>query len=149
MNQTPYLYEGIGQERYIFTSTGKKTIVKIAEFTRATDGNIVNLGFGDLLPDGRLDDRAISNNGDIIKIFATLIVIIKEFAARFPHLKIAFTGSTPERTKMYNRILTMYYTEFSREFKITGIIEHPKMRGEVDFEPDILRKYLFYFVKKI
>jgi hypothetical protein len=35
--------------------------------------NLYNLGFGDLLPDGKIDDKVTSNNGDIIKVLSTVI----------------------------------------------------------------------------
>ncbi len=149
MKQEPYLYKSIGRQRYIFISTGKKAIVKMVEFTPSKAPDIVNLGFGDLLPDNTLDDKSVSNNGDIVKTFATIIVIVKAFTGRFPYLKIAFTGSTAARTKLYNRILKMYYFEFSKEFLITGLVKFRKTHKEVKFHPKIERKYLFFFIKKI
>lgn len=148
MNQEAYSYNNILPRKYSFVSEGEKRIVKLVEFTRTGDENIVNLGFGDLLPDTDFDDQVVSNNGDIMKIFATIIEIVKEFTAEFPHLKIAFDGSTPERMKLYNRILKTYYSDFSKEFQISGLIEDALTELEADFEPKVTGKYILYFVKR-
>ena len=67
MTQTAYPYRKIRSKRYHFISVGKKRIEKAVEFI-AIGGNIFNLAFGDLLPDGSIDDKAVSNNGDIVKV---------------------------------------------------------------------------------
>ncbi len=59
----------------------------------------------DLLASGKIDDKANSNNGDIIKVLSTVILIIKDFTEENPEAKIAFSGSTKERTALYQRIL--------------------------------------------
>lgn len=148
MNQEAYSYNNILPRKYSFVSEGEKRIVKLVEFTRTGDENIVNLGFGDLLPDTDFDDEVVSNNGDIMKIFATIIQIVKEFTAEFPHLKIAFAGSTPERMKLYNRILKTHYSDFSKEFQISELVEDALTELEADFEPKVPRKYILYFVKR-
>lgn len=148
MNQEAYSYNNILPRKYSFVSEGEKRIVKLVEFTRTGDENIVNLGFGDLLPDTGFDDQVVSNNGDIMKIFATIIQIVKEFTAEFPHLKIAFAGSTPERMKLYNRILKTYYSDFSKEFQISGLVKDALTELETDFEPKVPGKYILYFVKR-
>jgi len=71
--------------------------------------NIVNMGFGDVLPDGSIDDKANSNNGDIVKVLGTIVQIMIDFTNKFPDLEIFFTGSTPERSKLYFRIIRTHY----------------------------------------
>lgn len=75
-------------------------------------------GFGDLLPDGSINDKANSNNGDILKVMATVVDILKHFTARYPGKVIYFVGSTDERTRLYGRILRTYYYSFSQEFAL-------------------------------
>jgi hypothetical protein len=70
------------------------------------------MGFGDLLPDGTVDDKANSNNGDIAKVMVTVIEILKHFTSQHPSMEIYFEGSTAERTKLYGRILKAYYPIF-------------------------------------
>ncbi len=105
MNKASYLYRRELSTRYRFLSIGRKPIEKIVEFTPLALKNIYNLGFGDLLPNGEIDDKTNSNNSDIIKVLSTVINIIKDFTEENPELKIAFIGSTKERTALYQRIL--------------------------------------------
>ena len=54
MTQAPYPYKRLESKRYIFISVGKKRIAKVVDFVSLGMGNIFNLGFGDLLPDGSM-----------------------------------------------------------------------------------------------
>jgi hypothetical protein len=77
MTYVPYSYKRVAPRRYIFTSVGRYEIKKVVEFVPLKAKNVVNLGFGDLLPDGSFDDKANSNNGDILKVLATVVHILK------------------------------------------------------------------------
>lgn len=98
MTQVSYPYKRLQSWRYVFVSDGKKKIQKIVDFIPIGKGNIVNVGFGDVLPDGSMDDKANSNNGDIIKVLATVVDILRDFTSLYPHSNVFFTGSTDERT---------------------------------------------------
>jgi hypothetical protein len=121
MTQTAYPYKKVRLKRYVFVSVGKKRIEKAVDFI-ALGGNIFNLAFGDLLPNGSIDDKVNSNNGDILKVLATIVDILKNFTSLDPSTRIYLMGSTPERTKLYTRILRTHYPAFSKEFQITGIV---------------------------
>jgi len=66
MKSDTYPYDQKQASRYTFTSIGKKVILKEVVFTHTGVRNIVNMGFGDVLPDGSIDDKANSNNKDFI-----------------------------------------------------------------------------------
>ncbi|HMH20884.1 MAG TPA: hypothetical protein VK563_03870 [Puia sp.] len=136
-------------DRYIFTSIGKKKIIKAVDFTPTSIKNLYSLSFGDLLPDGLIDDAANSNNGDIVKVLATVVQIAKDFTTQYPDIKLVFTGSTEERTKLYTRILNMYYKDFSRDFKITAFIRSSDFYEEVNFELNATIVYFAFFIKRI
>jgi hypothetical protein len=68
----------------------KKRIEKVVDFVPIGIKNIMNLGFGDLLPDGSVDDTANSNNGDLIKVLATVIGILRDYTAEYPQVEIFF-----------------------------------------------------------
>jgi hypothetical protein len=148
MNLETYTYKTIGLKQYKFVSVGKKKIIKLVQFKPVINGNIINMGFGDQLADGSIDDTSVSDNGDMVKVFATVIRIAYDFSGKFPHVKIAFTGSTARRTNLYNRILKMHYAEFSNEFTITGLIEKNGAMTEVYFDPEIPEKYLAFFIER-
>lgn len=149
MNHSVYPYRKDVDTRYIFTSKGKRHIEKIVEFTPTSVDGLYNLGFGDLLPDGSVDDSVASNNGDIVKVLATVVHILKEFMRFRPYVKIVFTGSTPERLTLYRRILKTYFIEFSGEFIITAFILENDRYKEVVFEPQSEAEYLAFFIRRI
>lgn len=149
MNQPSYSYNRQYATRYTFVSKGRKGVItKVVEFTPTSIKNILNLGFGDLLTDGSIDDKANTNNNDIIKVLATVVQIIQDFTAEYPAIKIVFTGSTSARTSLYHRILKIYYPAFSKGFMITALIKDKNEFTECMFDPDTNEKYLAFFVKR-
>jgi hypothetical protein len=149
MHHSAYTYDHNTVTRYTFTSVGRKRIEKVVEFTDIGIENTFNLAFGDLLPNGSIDDTAISNNGDIAKVLATVISILKDFTTKNPQAHVAFTGSTDERIKLYARILKSYYSIFSADFKILAFIISGDTYKEVKFEPDAKVDYAVFLVKRI
>jgi hypothetical protein len=123
--------------------------VKIVEFAPLKAKNVMSLGFGDLLADGSIDYKASSNNGDIIKVLATVIDILRHFTAQHPATIVFFTGSTDDRTKLYTRILKMYYAAFSTEFMLYGVIGTEENSKILPFDPGSGREYLAFFIKRI
>ena len=118
-------------------------------FTHTGVRNIVNMGFGDLLPDGTIDDKANSNNGDLVRVLATIVQILIDFTSKFPDTEVFFSGSTQERTKLYTRILRTYYSTFNKHFIINVLIEDGEGYAELPFEPKADLKFLGFFVKRI
>jgi hypothetical protein len=149
MAQTGYPYTTLSVTRYTFMSVGRKRIEKVVEFSDFGLKNTFNLAFGDLLPDGTIDDLANSNNGDIVKVLATVISILKDFTAKNPKAYIAFTGSTDERMKLYTRILKSYYPTFKKEFKISGFLKTEKGYSEIAFTPEQNIDYTVFLIKRI
>jgi len=107
------------------------------------------LAFGDLMPDGSIDDKSNSNNGDIVRVLATVIGILKDFTSENPAAYVAFTGSTEERMKLYTRILKSYYSIFNKEFKISGFIKVDDNFEEVQFDPKLTVNYTVFLIKRI
>jgi hypothetical protein len=149
MYQKIYEYNEVHAYRYHFVSTGKQTIIKVIEFTPTSTSNVYNLAFGDLLPNGQIDDMANSNNGDIIKIFATIIDVVQTFTMKNPSFIIYITGSTPQRTLLYNRILKTYYQPFIEKFAIAGQLKIGKGEIYVLFDPQSTHAYLAFLIKRI
>ena len=148
MKGDTYPYDQKQASRYTFTSIGKKVILKEVVFTHTGVRNIVNMGFGDVLPDGSIDDKANSNNGDIVRVLATIIQILIDFTMKFPDAEIFFAGSTLERTRLYTRILKTYYTLFSKDFIINGIIKEGDRLSELPFEPKADVKFVGFLIRK-
>ncbi|HTJ12210.1 MAG TPA: hypothetical protein VL547_09305 [Dinghuibacter sp.] len=119
----PYTYKRDEVSRYTFISVGKSRIIKEVKFDTTPEPNVYYLAFGDLLEDGSMDDMANSNNGDMVKVMATLVAILKDFLAWYPHATVYFRGSTPTRTALYNRILRMHYEMFTKEYVVIALID--------------------------
>lgn len=73
MNNPPYEFNREHTHRYTFESIGKRTIIKVVEFSSTEISDVYNMAFGDRLPNDEIDDTVKSNNGDIIKVLATVI----------------------------------------------------------------------------
>jgi hypothetical protein len=149
MTHATYFYKRQGFQRYIFTSVGKNRIIKLVDFSPTKTRDLYNVGFGDLLPDGTINDTINSNNGDMVKVLATLVQIIKDFTSQFPEIKLMFLGSTLARTKLYARIIKTYYDNFSKIFIITAFIKRDGSYKEVSFDPQVALIYYAFFIKRI
>jgi hypothetical protein len=74
MSTKPYPYNRPQITRYEFYSKGAKgTIPKIVEFTPLDLPGMENIGFGDIQENGSVSDLAESNNGDLLKVFSTVV----------------------------------------------------------------------------
>jgi hypothetical protein len=133
--------------RYTFTSVGKERIEKMAIFSTSPIENLYNFGFGDLMHDGSIDHRIRSNNGDLIRVLATVINIIKTSLKTHPSATVFFVGSTPTRTDLYRRILKTHYNSFSNDFIISALIEDKNNLKETPFDPISPNQYLGFLIK--
>ena len=145
----PYLYDLIRPGRYLFISTGKTRIEKVVDFIPLGIGSIMNIRFGDLLPDDSIDDKVISNNGDIIKVLVTIVDILRHFTTRYPQTEIYFHGTTEDRNKLYRRIIRTYYPEFSKEFAIAGVFSTENEIHILPFNPGTDQEYVAFLIKRI
>jgi hypothetical protein len=127
---------------YEFVSTGKKgKIHKVVQFTEFYD--YVNLGLGDRLPNGKIDFKTVTDNGDVSMIMATVVQIILKYTRYFPQNTISIYGSNKIRMLLYERAIRNNYKELNVFFDIWGIREdHVK---EV-FNPSI--SYFGFLVKR-
>lgn len=101
------------------------------------------------MPDGSIDDKANSNNGDIVRVLATTVQILIDFTSKFPDTDIFFTGSTQERTRLYTRILRTYYAAFNKEFIINVLIREDEGFTELPFEPKADIRFHGFLIKRI
>ena len=149
MTQPSYPYDRRYATRYTFVSKGSKgAILKAVQFTPTSVKNILNLSFGDLKPDGRIDDTVNTNNNDIIRVIATVIDIINDFTSENPGIKIVFTGSSQTRTSMYFRVLKMYQDAFSKIYVITALVKDGNRFAEVPFEQEAGDEYSAFFISR-
>ena len=81
-------------------------------------------------------------------MLSTVIYIIKDFTQENPDSKIVFSGSTKERTALYQRIIKTYLDDFCREFFITALEGPSNNPKETEFNAGHKVPYLAFFVKR-
>lgn len=105
-----------------FTSEGPKgEFKKIVQFSQTNNPNIYNLGFGDKLKNGEIDDQIRNNNQDRNKILSTIAATVYEFTSKYPDKAVFFAGSSAERTRLYRMAITMNLDELNTDFELFGV----------------------------
>lgn len=121
MIQTPSynFYTTESGNHYNFYSVGKNgPIEKVARFDRL-GRNIYNIAFGDW-NNNKLQDRAVSNNGDKDEILATVGQIITHFTERLPEALVFAKGVDQARTRLYQQGINKHFDEIGLFFMIWG-----------------------------
>jgi hypothetical protein len=132
---------------YEFTSVGPKgDIPKIVQFSPTGSSGIFNLAFGNKKEDGSLDDFEKNDNKDRNKILATVVSTIYLFQEAYPTSWIFFSGSTPERTRLYRMAITINLDVLSDDFEIFGLLKDMGSFVKVPFENGI--DYFGFLVRK-
>ena len=106
-----------------FESEGPKgKIKKIVEFSQTSVKEVYNLAFGDLdAATSQINDKIITNNGDSLKVLATVASTVYAFTSKYPNAYVFATGSTSVRTRLYRMGLTNNLVEISADFKVFGL----------------------------
>ena len=80
---------------------------KIVEYSATGTENVYNLAFGDLDEiTNTINDLSITNNGDSLKVLATVASTVYAFMEKHPNAWIVATGSTKVRTRLYRMGIT-------------------------------------------
>lgn len=96
-------------------------IEKIIQFSLVYQNNLFNLAFGDRnYLTGEIDDKIVTDNGDIEKILATVVAAVYAFCDKVPHAWRYATGSTAARTRLYRMGINKYYDIVESDFEIFG-----------------------------
>lgn len=108
------------KEVYFFESIGPKgQIGKMIQFDFMGE-NTWNLAFGDRLDGHHFDDSANSNNGDLVKIMATVAETIRVFSERWPNRMIHIQPLDEKRKRLYNAIFSRHFHHIEADFYIFG-----------------------------
>ena len=124
MKYQRYEYQTEDELHYFeFTSIGSKgKIKKIVEYTKVSVDNIYNLGFGDYDEENnKIDDKIITNNGDSIKVLATVVSTVYAFTGKYPDAWVFATGSTEVRTRLYRMGISNNLAELQEDFFVYGM----------------------------
>lgn len=119
---------------YSFISIGVLgQIRKGVQFKHVRD-YIFNLVFGDW--DGcseQIDDRTVTNNGDMQKVLTTVAHTVIDFIDLHPGAVVFSRGSTPSRTRLYQMQISINLPLISESFYIEGFLNgkwEPFSRGK-------------------
>jgi hypothetical protein len=114
-----------GQLDHMFYSEGPKgRILKAVSFRRIREypGQVFNLSFGDWdEKNKRLDDKAISNNSDRLRILSTVAMTLVDFTHNFPNSFVYAEGATTSRTRLYQMSIAAFHAEICERFHIYGV----------------------------
>jgi hypothetical protein len=130
---------------YEFLSEGPKGLVKkMVEYTETDTQNVCNLGFGDYHEETNgINDLSVTNNGDSLKVLATVASTVYAFTEKYPTAWILATGSTAVRTRLYRMGITNNLVEIKEDFIVLGYTKDEQWEefiiGE-DYEAFLLTK---------
>ena len=108
---------------YEFSSEGPRgSIKKIVEYSKTSTENVFNLGFGDYDEELKsIDDLYVTNNGNSLKVLATVASTVYAFTNKYPNARILATGSTAVRTRLYRMGITNNLIEIKKDFEVFGL----------------------------
>ncbi|MEJ0030530.1 MAG: hypothetical protein WDO15_09230 [Bacteroidota bacterium] len=126
MNQERYqLLSHKNHLNFEFVSEGPNgKIKKIVRFSPENIGGATffNLAFGHWDEEiGDIDDQAISNNKDTIKILATVAETVIAVTEYFPDMMVAAQGSTPGRTRLYQMGIAANLNKIKKALEVFGL----------------------------
>ncbi|SDE52857.1 hypothetical protein SAMN04487996_105288 [Dyadobacter soli] len=130
---------------YSFISKGTKGyFIKLVQY-QALKANLYNLAFGDWSPAiGGIDDKAVTDNGDMEMVISTVVQITKAFLRANPGVSVQFRGSTSARTRLYQIVLNTNYHVISQQFEILGLLNGKwhKFEKNVNYEVFLVSELL-------
>ena len=116
MNVKPYAIS-YDSKRVTFgfqSVSNRQTIEKIVLFSPIVEtAAVFNLALCDLDENGELRDDIVSNNDDLEKVMATMIIIIGLFFEANPDKKVFFEGNSPARTRLYQIAINKIFDNHS------------------------------------
>ena len=121
MNKPKYLYKTENKFTiYEFVSEGPNgSIKKMVEYAETATENVYNLGFGDFDDTAKsINDLSVTNNGDSLKVLATVASTVYAFIEKHPNSYILATGSTNVRTRLYRMGITNNLAEITEDFVV-------------------------------
>lgn len=106
-----------------FVSQGiKGDIEKLVVYSQIGQSNTFNLGFGDKIEASEdFNDMAVTNNGDTLKVMATVAATLYPFTDRFPEAKVYVKGSSKTRTRLYRMGISNNLEIINFHFQIYGL----------------------------
>lgn len=89
-----------------------------------------------------IDDEIVTNNGDSVKVLATVASTVYAFTDKFPEAMIFATGTTKARTRLYRMGISNHLSTIKLDFEVFGLIDDkwlPFLK-EVEFEAFLVKR---------
>ncbi|MEM1122876.1 MAG: hypothetical protein AAGJ18_20700 [Bacteroidota bacterium] len=120
------LYRANNKLEFQFESTGKNGIIQKIILYQPIGKNRFNLAFGDRKGND-IDDKVVSNNGDLIKVVSTVALSVYQFFEDNPTATIEIQGVDMKRLRLYNHIFKRKKTEIETLFILKGDLGDDKL----------------------
>lgn len=106
-----------------FESVGiKGKVKKVVQYSEMSVKGFYNLGFGDFNEEtSEIDDEIVTNNGDGLKVLATVVSTLYAFTGKYPEANVFATGSSEARTRLYRMGITNNLEELKQDFLVFGM----------------------------
>jgi hypothetical protein len=118
--------------KYFFESIGNEIIEKIVVYQHLSVNQLVargipsqmevyNLAFGDRIAGtDDFSDKVTSNNGDMVMVLSTVADTTFYFWQKYPKANLFLTGSSVERTYLYQKKIERYWEEINEVAYVAG-----------------------------
>lgn len=145
MDKESYLFnekEFAQSIEYLFISVGKKGyITKGMRFVQLYE-SLYNLVLGDFDTKlENLDDKIISDNGDMPKVIATVFKIIIDFLTRNPDKTIYIQANTELKQRLYLRIVRNNYGKIASICNVLGVLRNHEAEAF-----DLTHEYIAFLI---
>lgn len=140
---------------FTFISKGKQDVNKVVAYQKTNHSIIIsiardifNLGFGDYEDNVEdVNDLVNSNNGDVYKVFNTVLHTIPTYFERYPDNCLFVKGSDRRRTDVYCNFISKHYDTFSTDYTFYGLEDTFNGRAYVPFKPFKLYEGVLFLQK--
>jgi hypothetical protein len=105
-----------------FDSDGRQRLRKRVQFDLIdASEHIYNLSLCTVLPDGNLDCKSDTKDGDMDRVLETTAHIGILYINQFPERKVFLQGSDAKRSRKYQMGINRYLMELSKKYFIEGV----------------------------
>lgn len=80
----------------------------------------LDLVYGDVHPDIKVDTNAVANNKEVGKLLLTIAIITIKCLHQHPGCYIKLNGISPARTRIYRRVINKYLNAFATMVSVHG-----------------------------
>ena len=105
---------------FVFFSHGNNGRVMKAVLISPYNGNRWNLAFGDVQPDGEINDSVMTNNHDVAKVIGTVARAALLFSEKYPDRTLVIFPVDEKRKWLYNLVFRRRLMEIQTYFEVVG-----------------------------